>query len=440
MTEQLSIFKSHEWWGQFFPPDDFESRFGGKIVYSAASGVRLTYVIPGFEQTKSSESLDGILSEGWPCSLLGPISDSDAGFAQRGGLSSRLGKAPFYFLVRGGHWRPSDKVRVLKFSVTGLQDFFFPKGHKEQVKYERGALQSVDLPFGKLEVYQRASFGVLPRDITSQIFSINESALQELASAIDAIYAKHTRAGFMWKKDISFELRISFNEPSILHDAYRFVKETAELLAVLLYRPCHVEWLKLVDERGPNPTDLDVLPALRLNKSTVDICTSEVSHFRLPITAKNVNLAALLGKWFLLPERYGTVVAALQHEVGFRTDHTLAGDIMLHAAQLEAIASNAGRHREKYTYPLSTHSGSDLIDAMKDILGVASVEAIGTAISALRNEIAHIERPKVLMKKLASTGVLRVARCLELVVIGSVLDSIGVPTEIRSEYQRLHLL
>lgn len=441
MHDRKNLFEPNEWCGEFFYPDQYDSRFGGKLTYSANKGVRLSYLIPGFKQITPAESLDGILEDGWRCSLIGTLADEHAGFAEHGKFMSRSGSTPFYFLVRGGFWKPDDLVRVLTFSVTGLQEFFFPKGHKDNVKFEPGPRQIGALPFGVLEIYQRASFGILPRDITSQIFHRDKAALEDLVAAIDGVYARHSPIGFMSRKDISYYLQLTLNEPNTLQEAYRYVKETADLLAVLLYRPCHPEWLQISDERdGSKGSELIVFPSLCLNNATVDLCMKDVSHFNLPITAGNVNLSQLICKWFSLPERYGTVVTSLQHEVGFRTDHTLWGDVVLHASQLEAIAAIAGRHRDKYTYPLEQHASFELTERLKVLFEARSIADVGAGIADLRNEIAHIERKKILVSRLTSKGVLCVARCLELVVIGSVLDQIGVSESIRSGYQNMCIL
>jgi hypothetical protein len=159
----------------------------------------------------------------------------------------------------------------------------------------------------------------------------------------------------------------------------------------------------------------------------------------MPITRRNIDLPSVVQGWFRLLGQFETITAALQYDVGFRTVHSARGDIVLYATQLESIAHSAGYKHRKYAYPIEAHSSIELREALMRSLCASSMTDLGDAIGDLRNEIAHIGRPRRYLEKLPGAEIGRVAYCLSLSVLGYVLDSIGIPTETRNAYQR-HLL
>jgi len=133
MTAKL--FEEWQWIGEFFVPDQYEKRFPGKISYSPEDGVILSYSITGNELPSESELIHGVLDTGDKCTLVGNFKPHRTGFAVRNGLSTRPGKVGFYCLAVGDFLEPKEVFADLNFSLTTLQEFFFPQGFKDNEKF-----------------------------------------------------------------------------------------------------------------------------------------------------------------------------------------------------------------------------------------------------------------------------------------------------------------
>lgn len=395
-----NLFEPQQWTGAFFPPGGCEQRFAGTLRYSPNGGVVLSYTIPGFRELPECTELHGILDDGSRCTLVGSFSMRDAGSTSKQGQKSRSGKQGFYFLVIGGFYSHDTPVEDVSFTLTGLQEFFFPAGGKDLVKFSNAPLATLSVPFGTIEITNAASFGFLHKDITSQIYCRDPDALDALNLAFEKIEKEHPQAPFLLKKDIAYHLRLRFSAGVKLESACQKISEIADLFAMLIYGPTHPESLSILRQNeGGCPASEDVYPAMGLNQSTIDICTRKACHFQMPITQHTVDLSKLLTTWPENASRFKTAVSAIQHEVGFRTVHSAHGDIVLYATQFESISHAAGRIRDKYSFPLEAYACVQLRERLARVFAKVNASDLGKSISDLRGEIAHIGRPAKMLPR-----------------------------------------
>lgn len=71
-----------------------------------------------------------------------------------------------------------------------------------------------------------------------------------------------------------------------------------------------------------------------------------------------------------------------------------------------------------------------------DIFSIHNNNTLGKNLSDLRNELAHVGRPKKLIKILNISDYVDVAEMLKLVVVSHLLEQIGVARDVIYEYQK----
>jgi ApeA N-terminal domain 1 len=226
-----SNFSQREWNGEFFLPDQFENRFFGNITFSPEKGVVLTYRITGHDLPSKSELLYGVLDTGEQCTLVGTFSAAHSGFSVKNGLSTRSGKADFHSLVIGKFLGEKELFSEVSFSLLGMQEFFFPEGYKDLVKYSNEPLFVAETDYGHIEVGNNASFSILGKDVTAQIYNRNDQALADLRQAFKEIDGKHENSFFMLKKEISYMITIKVNNAC---GVLALLENTSQTLATCL--------------------------------------------------------------------------------------------------------------------------------------------------------------------------------------------------------------
>ena len=337
----LELFESKQWIGEFFTNDDFEQRFYGRIDYAPDEGVVLEYWIASREMPLVSCVVHGVLETGEKCTLLGEFSTEDSAISFKDGLVMRSGKVGFACLLLGDFISEGELFYDVNFSLTNLQEFFFPKGFKELVKYSEKPLVTIKSSFGEIQVTNNARFGSLHDDITKQIYSWDKQALAELQSAFAEIKEKNPNSTFMLKKDIEYRISLKMDGGADYNKVFEYISNLADLFAVLIYSPVHPESIQIVKRVGvadENVRFVKFYPSTSLSAKTVALSSQQTSHYHLPITNKKVDLASLIAEWMRSPDRFSTMVSSIQNETGYREVHSLHGELVLFATQFEAIS------------------------------------------------------------------------------------------------------
>lgn len=110
------------------------------------------------------------------------------------------------------------------------------------------------------------------------------------------------------------------------------------------------------------------------------------------------------------------------------------GVVMHHGSVLSCTARGVTSKKEKYEYGLEHHASKDLRIKLASFLECKEDE-IGGLISALRSEIAHVRKTRKYLIKLGNRRTYLVSKALQLVVIGYILEQIGVAAAAREKYQ-----
>lgn len=433
MTE---LFMEKRWVGEFFLADSYEKRFCGQIQYSPEEGVLLSYTITGHDVPTETEVILGVLATGEKCTLIGRFSPQLAGHTLRNGLITRTGKAGFHLLAIGDFLAADEVLTNIDFSLTNLQEFFFPSGFKDLVKYSEKPLYSVSTPFGEMEVGNTATFGTLNSDISSQIYSRDPAALDELNLAFKDIGAKYPSSFFMLKKDIAYRIHLKFAAGATILQAYGHIRDFANLFALLTYAPVYPESIHLRKLGHDNQQiTVELYPSMVLDPRTIELSTHKKFHWHMPITQSTVPLDSIVSAWLQVSQNHSAVVSSIQNETGFRDEHAAYGEIVLYATQFESISYSAGEKNQKYEYPLTTYGCQKLRDGLGRIFGSPDLSGVVKAIGDLRNELAHVGRPKKLLAKLSLQDLVHISQFLQLTILGYILASIGVPATAITRYQ-----
>lgn len=432
-----SNFSDSEWVGEFFLPDQFESRFFGKVSFSPEKGVILSYRIANHQLPAESDILYGVLDTGEQCTLIGKFTPVHAGFSFKNGLTTRSGRNGFHFLVVGAFLDEGELFSEVSFSLTGLQEFFFPKGRKHLVKYSNEPLFRVTTDYGQIEVGNNAYFSTLGKDITARIYNQNDEALTDLKLAFEEIDGKHENSFFMLKEEISYVVTIRTNTKSEIGALYEHIVDISNLFAILIYDPVYPELIKLkhtVDDGLPFTST--IYPSVALERRTSELCKRERSYFNMPIKKSNIDLASVIKSWLGQSHKYTAIVSSLQHETGFRNEHSVHGELVMYATQFESISHLDGvNNSSKYEYPVSRFGTDKIRNTLTRIFLSAGEADFGKGIGKLRNEIAHVGKPKELLLNLSVRNMVDISQLLQVTILGYVLNAIGVDKSIITEYQ-----
>lgn len=431
------LFSGQEWIGEFFVPDQYDKRFSGEITYSPENGIVLNYSITGLEVPNESEVLFGILNNGSKCTLIGKFSPQSSGFNFKHGLNTRPGRASFKCLLMGDYVKHDEMYSDIDFTLTNLQEFFFSKSFKDREEYRDRPLFSLNTSFGEIKVGNSAAFTPLSENISSQIYSLNKSALEDLTNMFTEIQQRYPDSFFMLKKDISYRIYLHFHTGTSIFNAYEVITDIANLFAILIYNPVYPETINInkKTEKGLSHY-LDVVPSIALEKKTIGICTRERSHFDMPITNSNIDLSSIMNIWIKSPEDYSTVVSSVQHETGFRDEHSVHGEIVLYATQLEFISYNQGiKNENKYEYPIEMYGSPEIKEGLLEIFQKVGENDLGKGVGILRDEIAHVGKPKRVLQMLSLKDLVYISQYLHLTISGLILTNLGINKEIIRDYQ-----
>ena len=331
-----------------------------------------------------------------------------------------------------------EQVSKVNFSLTNLEEFFFPKEHKARVKHSDKPIYSVSTPFGRMTVGNTAKFSYLDTGyLESQIYTREPTALKELTDAFADVQARYNER-FMLKKDLAYRIWLEF-EPSVsVFDAYKHVSSISNLFALLIYCPVFTDCIYL---QKPDPNGhtryIELYPSMGINPRTIELSTRNLSHYRMPITEPTVPFDFILSEWLKEPDDHSAIVSSIQFETGFRDQHAAHGDILLYATQMEWISHRVGKTRQKYEYPLERYCDDVIWRGLAQIFRVSTLSETAKAIGDLRNDIAHVGRKKIRLATLSLGDLTHISQYLRLAVIGYTLNAIGVPEDRVVIYQKM---
>ena len=200
-------------------------------------------------------------------------------------------------------------------------------------------------------------------------------------------------------------------------------------------KPTFPDEVKLYPNKEPK-NSVSLLSSLYLESRTVDLAKGSQSYFFMPINREKIDLPKAISMWLELHEVYRVLSTTFQYETNYRTLHSAYSDIVLFATNIEAVAQDLNMPTsDKYEGPINKYGSEELKKSIMDIFLNHNNESLGKNISDLRNELAHVGRPKKLIKILNINDYVNVGRILKLVVVSHLLEKLGISQEVIHEYQ-----
>lgn len=432
------LLLEQEWTGTFYPPGREDLAFGARLAYSPTDGVRLTFAIPISKKFGASHRfLHGETASGIPCTVVGSFDPTKAGFSMHNGYSYRTAEKgyPLSYILFGAHVNDDTTFDAFQFDFTGSQEFFAPESLKRGIPFSREILLSASTAAGTVEVFHTGTFDFAPDDLRAVMHDRDEAALSDLQDAYQAIRTKHPGFHPFLKKTLAFSFHLKTTPEAVVIPACRACASVVDLFAILSFSPTRLSKLWAIgrDNEGRG-YQLPIFPSMAADKDTVERCLTERSHHHLPLTMGDFNLAVTLPMWMNKADEFSTATSSIQSQGSTVSPHTVLASIVLSATQLEGIGHQVGQVKDRFGYAARTYSSPKLLEEMTSALA-CSDQQLGEAISDLRNEIAHVGRPKKHLARLTTRQKYKVARALEVAVAGYILEQIGISTESRHKYQ-----
>lgn len=425
------LLASYLWKGTFFVPDEFEKRFSGSMSYSPEKGLHFECISIGSDLPKQSDVLHGVLDTGEPCSIFLSFKPEYFGLSINNNLQTRPAKISARLFIIGGHILTDTKVEYYSFTLTNFEELFFPAGHKPLIKYSPTPIYSVNTKYGEIKIVNSGKFS--PQfDIDTNIYSTDKKALQQLKDCYEEVQASNPKSFFMLKKDISYLCELNLTNADSIENAYSHIVDFAALIALLTYHPTYCNGLQI--QYADKKLKLDVIPHVYINARTLDMIRSTPSHFDLPISNRTASLDDLIEKWST-STRNSVIIASIQNETNFRSEHQVHGEIMLYATQMENIAYADKQTSKKYEYTLNKYASKCIVESLETILSVVGAKQLGIKIGDLRNEIAHVGKPKQLLLQMDQRQLMRIAGYMHLIVISYILEQLDVSKQLIENYQ-----
>jgi hypothetical protein len=429
----VDLFETVSFDGEFFPPDKVEQRFLGKVTQSPESGVTLAYSIMGSVVPDIDGVLHGVLSTG---DLVTLFSHGNSLKSIVAGFVHRTGEAGFWAMCIGAHLPASPTAERFDFTLSGLDELVVPGGTTAQVPHSLEPLLKALMPGGVLQLVTHSEAEWF-QHISSVIVSKNAKAIEALECSFQEIKAGTPDNFFAVKKALRFLLRLEYEQPTTLKEALTRAFDLSSLFALLVHTPVHLERFEFEADMGNGfKQTITVFPSQHLDRGTIELAKRPKPFHQVPINLADADLPTLVPAWLSSKAKHQALVSGLQHQTGWRTVQQMQGEFILNATRLEGISKDEGGPKgKKFEYPIETYASGKLRTSLGERLDASDTPGIGVAISNIRNELAHVGKPPVHTAKLTARAFSEATTCLELVVIGYVLRSLGVPKTRVDAYQ-----
>ncbi|NXZ87939.1 hypothetical protein HZI30_13450 [Serratia fonticola] len=433
-TKKYELTKEHSFHGEFWQSlDDNKGRFSARIEYSSYQGLILDYCISDSDSPDSCERLYGILNTGEPCTLIGPFNFTQGSFHFGKGII-RTGRHRFPIILFNGFYDENKKIEHCDLSLHGLQEFIHPQGVITQLKYSEKPIFTVQGGDWKLQLVNSATFMAIGDNLLNILNCQNKNAFNKLSEDFIETKRLHPSAFFSIRKNLTFYFRYKSTHQTRIKDYISKIWDTAGLLSILIDKPILPEelYFKFEDSEIRTPC----LLTTNFEQRTIDLALKEIHHRSLPINWRSINIEEVFLKWFEIAERYISLTVTYQYETGYRTLHQAHADIILFATQLEAInLTLGGSKHEKYIKPINEYASSLLKKNLEGFFVNINTESLGANIATLRNELAHVDREKKLMKILTLDDYIKIGMYLKVIITSHLLSNLGIEKDKIEKYQ-----
>ncbi|WP_134057947.1 HEPN domain-containing protein [Rheinheimera aquimaris] len=433
-SKSYSCFESYEFFGEFFDKKDSNvGRFAAKIKYSPQNGLQLEYCISDSDSPNSCDRLFGILSDGNKCTLVGPF-DFNRGTHHMSQLHVKSGLHGFYYLIIGDFVDSEQLFEYICFTFNGMQEFIHPQGWITHLKYQKDPIVHVKRDGWNIRVENTATYSMIGQELKNLVDSRDSAVKEMFDTALDSIMQAHPESHFSLRKSLKYYIRYQTENNQDIKATLSAVNSITSLFSILISRPTFPSEIeaKLVGVKKL----VHVFNSLLLESRTIELGQKKDSHMTMPLTWKQIDMETVFSKWFNICNEFNVLTVAHQYETGFRTLHYAHSDIILYSTQLEAINSDlGGKSQDKYVNPIETYASHELQVHLISLFKKTGETELGKAISILRNELAHVGRPKIMMKKLVIDDYVEIGHVLRLIVISHLFSKLGLSKDKIHGYQ-----
>jgi hypothetical protein len=436
-SEKYSHFKEYSLLGEFYLPEKPESRFPAKVEYSPINGLQLDYSIVESDINEEASCLFGILQGGKRCTLIGGFDFSTGTNHVSPALWARSGKHPFSFILFGDHLKDI-VVNKCRFTFTNMQEFFFPQGHIDSLKYSKDSLETIAGEDWTLEIQHRATAKLVGNRLINLLHSKNDDLISELSAVISKTLEKHPNDIISVRNSLEFVLSFFRNSPVDIYDITKDIFRICSLFSLLTDRPTFPDEVQyyLCNDKG-----FYGLSNRRVENGIIAQVERRTSHHFMPINGTNTDLKTAISKWFSnFDDFYEVLSTEFQFDTGMRTLHSVQSGILMFVSNLEFIGKELGvTPKERYETPLRHYCEEKILKRFTEIIDSHTKKELGAAISDLRNDIAHLTRPKQLIHKIPFCHLMEIYEILRGIVAAHVLCLIGVPLDKAKEWQKRYV-
>lgn len=443
MSKHYNHFERYEWLGLFWTPNT-KIEFPGKLVYTPEDGITLEFICSAGQQLEKSSYIHGDLATGEKCTLLGNFDSAYFGFSF-GEISIYKANPRFYAAIFGVYTTPIEKFPGFSLDITNFQEFCYPQGWKEHANYSEGPLLKSKIDDLEISIINTGKFSFIGNDINNLFHCKNNIVTEKISKALFEIFQEHKDEEILQRKDIGWELWAESSNGMCYSDISKNITSLEHLIALLLFSPVrrteasilrHSSKVEGKHERTPL-----LISMFDISKHKIKVLNREISNFHQAITLRKINnFSDVISNWFIENEAYQTFASLISNKFGRYYDHELRALIILHLVQLEAISISLGKHKDKYNYPLEKYDKANIRDLIRSIFKLNENKKIGENLSKLRGEIAHLAAPNKIISKIGPNGLLRINRCLEIIIASHIYERLGIPPDNIAEFQKMEIL
>jgi len=432
---EATLLEEVEWAVTLYPHDRPEAAFGAELEYSPTAGLKLRYAI---EMDKCIEGtidfLHGHTSRGEPLTLVGRFEPSKAGYKMRNGYNYCAGETSFQYAIFGLHCSNDTTFDKFHFDISGAEDFFGNANFRKHSSLSEKPFYSSQLDLGTIEVNWRSQLD-FSGNIVAALYEKNSEAMKRLQDAFDEIKKEHPNFRPLYKKNVDYTFTLTPKEDLKVIDAYRACNGISDLFAIFSFSPTRILRMFAIARDASNyPYEMTIFPSQITDQDTLSRIKKLQVARPVTINIDDLDLARTFKAWTRERTNFSTTLSRIQSQGFVIASHDVLAGIVLSATQLESIGHQEGHKNSKYQHPIEHYACPALKGALATQLKCTQ-ESIGQKISDLRNEIAHVGRPKILLQQLSLREQHEINMMLDLVVLGYLMIKIEVSRVAMEKYQ-----
>jgi hypothetical protein len=468
MSQNLNLLENHEWFGQFWSPDQ-SIEFPGKLTYTPKNGVQLECFLNINRDINNIDYdyIHGSLNDGKDCILIGKFNPYDYVFISRRNVLAIRQKFTFkycifdYFTVLDGFIplenfatdeTPYSEVLI---DFSNFQEFCYPQRFKKTAPIEK-VINLCTIDDIEYSIFQDRLFDPLPRNCANMFHSENDQALEEITTFFESLHAKYPhKIGIT--NTVRWLLKLSCKSGLKIDTIGTKIFSISELLSLLLFYP--VRPVEILLEIKPG-RKLNMLTKIEcVDNDTLNYFQNKLTRREMPINVGNICLGTILENWFRLEHGFQSFIPKIANNFFTKDKYEIRAEIVLLLAQIEKVNKEIeGEYRERYDYPINVYASKETLKLITDSLQLETEPLLkniqffvfwaifliflkedlkfGTVLSELRSEIAHFGKPIKLLDKLEFTNLVALCRGLDLIIASHIYKQLEIEDHLIIAFQQ----